>query len=231
MRNTIAVIPARSGSKRIPKKNIALIQGQPALARTIKNLHTSAIFDRIIVSTDSEEFGRIATGAGAEVPFHRPTEISGDHTPTKDVIIHALEMLGIDDDAQVCCVYPTAVLSQSDTYIDSYQLSNHHSAKFVFPISLFRSNPQRALLLAEDNQSIRPLNLEFSETRTQDLEPQFYDAGQFYWGSSSLWRSKISIHENAIGFKVPWWQAIDVDDSDDLELLNFTFDYVERTNK
>jgi len=187
---SVAVIPARGGSKRIPRKNIRPFLGVPLLARTVAVLQSSGLFDRIVVSTDDDEVAEVAVGAGAEVPFRRAGSLADDQTPTVPVVADAIAQLGMREvGAQVCCIYPTAVLLQINDLMRAVRLLEDPAVDYVVPVAPFSAPIQRALRVDDDGrcEMIWPENL---TVRSQDLEPAFHDAGQFYWGATDAWVAK-----------------------------------------
>lgn len=213
---TYAVIPARGGSKRIPRKNIRIFHGKPMIGYAILAAIKSKLFDRIVVSTDDEEVAQVASGYGAEVPFMRPRELADDFTPTVPVIAHAIkacQKLGWKSQ-EVCCIYPSVpFISEKDLRKAYIQLSST-DAQYVFPICRFASPIQRALLRLPDG-SVKPFHPEYVTTRTQDLESSYFDAGQFYWGKTSAWLQELNIHLHGETIVVPEWRVVDIDTSED----------------
>lgn len=190
----IAIIPARGGSKRIPRKNIKSFHGKPLIAYSIEAALMSECFDRVIVSTDDSEIAVISKRYGAEVPFIRPADISTDYATTMDVIKHALNWLlesgqYID---YVCCIYATApfITSQSINWGLTALLENNFD--YAFSATSFPFPIQRAFRLTSDG-STDMFMPEHINTRSQDLEEAFHDAGQFYWGRSSAFIAGKSI--------------------------------------
>ena len=195
----IAVIPARGGSKRIPRKNIKPFHGKPMIGYAIQAALTSKAFDRVIVSTDDAEIAEVAKAHGAELPFVRPQELADDHTPTVPVIAHAIracDELGwnIED---VCCIYPGVPFISTDDLRAAHEQLVSTGAHYVFPVTGFPSPIQRALRRLPDG-SVRPFQPEHAATRTQDLEPGYFDVGQFYWGRKSAWLDGLNIHFGCI---------------------------------
>ena len=183
----LAVIPARGGSKRIPRKNIRPFHGVPLLARTVETLRKAAVFDHIVVSTDDPEIRDVALAAGAEVPFVRPAELATDTAPTIPVIAHAIEALATKARHDyVCCAYPAAVLLQPADYRAALDLLAAADADYVFTATKYAYPIQRALR-ALANGGCEMFQPEHRGTRSQDLEPAFHDAGQFYWGRRDAW--------------------------------------------
>lgn len=213
----VAVIPARGGSKRIPGKNIRLFCGLPMIARPIEAAIRSACFDRVIVSTDDEAIAAIAREYGAEVPFMRPPELSDDHTPTIPVIAHAIEWLrdhGVQPQS-VCCIYATApFISADDLRAGLAQLEDKH-LDYVFSATRFSFPIQRALRMGADGR-VSMFHPEQFNTRSQDLEESFHDAGQFYWGQANAWTAGLPIFSsNSAIVQLPSWRVQDIDTEED----------------
>lgn len=214
----LALIPARGGSKRIPRKNVRPFGGRPMIAHAIDVARRSQLFDRIVVSTDDEEIAQVAVASGAEVPFRRPAHLADDHTPTVPVIAHGIEacrQLGWDPQ-QVCCIYPAVPLLQPQDLQSAHHALEAGTAAYAFAVVAFESPIQRALRRAADG-AVQPFHPEYANTRTQDLEPAFFDAGQFYWGRCAAWLSGLTIHLNAVTCVLPSWRAVDIDTPDDWE--------------
>lgn len=213
----LAVIPARGGSKRIPQKNIKIFFGKPLIAYAIEAAIASKLFDRIIVSTDSFEIGAIARHYGAETPFIRPDKLADDFAPTAPVISHAItecQKIGWNFD-YVCCIYPgVPFLEAEDLHASLKLLSNNADKNYCFAVAKNAQSIYRSLKMNNENR-LEPLISENSNLRTQDLNFSFYDAGQFYWGSTNTWLMNSNIHTNALGYEIPNWRAIDIDTRDD----------------
>ncbi len=180
MKKTIAIITARGGSKRIPRKNIKEFCGRPIIQYPIEAALRSKVFSEVMVSTDSEEIATIAKASGAKVPFLRTAQTSDDHATTSDVlkeVLFAYRSFGQDFD-QGCCIYPTAPFITSDILIDAMDQLSVSDADTILPIVAYSFPPQRALVVREGLAQMQfPENLNI---RSQDLEPIYHDAGQFY---------------------------------------------------
>lgn len=208
----IAVIPARGGSKRIPRKNIKEFGGKPMIAYAITAAKNSGLFDHVLVSTDDAEIAKIAQEWGAETPFVRPAELANDYTATVPVVAHAIqacEALGWDF-SNVCCIYPGVPFIQVEDLQGAFKHLEAGSADYCFPVTEFPSAIQRALKQGSHGV-MQPFFPEFQLTRTQDLEPAFYDAGQFYWGQKKAWLSNPRIHSSSAGYVIPSWRVVDID--------------------
>ena len=214
----IAVIPARGGSKRIPRKNIKVFAGKPMIAHAIGAAKVSGLFERIIVTTDDEEIGEIARDYGAETPFMRPAELADDLTPTVPVVAHAIRScraLGWQV-REVCCVYPSVPFIQAGDLAAAFELMQRSGVDYSFPVAEYPAAIQRALQRVADGR-LQPFHPEYELTRTQDLEPSYYDAGQFYWGSAQAWLTNSRIHRSGVGLVIPAWRVVDIDTQDDWE--------------
>jgi N-acylneuraminate cytidylyltransferase len=179
----LCVIPARGGSKRIPRKNIRPFAGQPILAWSIRAARESCLFDRIMVSTDDDEIAAIALDHGAEIPFPRPRELADDHTGTNAVVKQAIQWHGAQG-IQVevaCCIYATAPFVRPDYLRQGYEKLMSTDKDFVFSVTSYAFPIQRAIRLNARGE-VEALFPEYRNTRSQDLEPAYHDAGQFYWG-------------------------------------------------
>lgn len=178
----IAIIPARIGSKRIPKKNIKIFHGKPIIAYSIAAALETKIFDRVIVSTDSSELADLAIDYGAEAPFLRPTEISDDFSGTDAVILHALNWL-IDSGADIqylCCIYATAPLIDSNYLIKGLELLKEQNATSAFSVTTYAYPIYRSLRINERGR-LGMIWPDYMNVRSQDLTEAYHDAGQFYW--------------------------------------------------
>lgn len=215
----LAVIPARGGSKRIPGKNIRPFLGVPLLARAAAILHCTGVFDRIVVSTDDESIAEVARQAGCDVPFRRPAELAGDHTGTGPVIAHAIRALEAAGErySYVCCVYPAAVLVRPGDYRAALAELKRSGADYVFTAVEFPYPIQRALRSTEGGhcEMIWP---EHYATRSQDLEPTFHDAGQFYFGRRAAWLEERRFFTGSSTMHLlPRARATDIDTLQDWE--------------
>ncbi|MCP1615558.1 N-acylneuraminate cytidylyltransferase [Pseudomonas sp. SLBN-26] len=214
----VAIIPARGGSKRIPRKNIKLFQGQPMIAYPIRAALLSGLFDRVIVSTDDEEIASVARELGAEVPFMRPAALADDHAGTVAVIQHAVAELAAagQQPELVCCLYATAPFVQADSLQAGLDLLlQHPDAHYAFTVTDFASPVQRALRLTAEG-GVESLYPQFRETRSQDLEPAYHDAGQFYWGRTEAWTRGEPIHAaHSRSLVLPRFLVQDIDTPDD----------------
>ena len=229
----LAVIPARGGSKRIPRKNIKLFCGKPMIARSIEAALASKCFDRIIVSTDDEEIAGVARKCGAEVPFMRPTELAEDYTTTIPVVQHAIEWCAANAEAPdlVCCIYATAPFISSKDIRDGLQLLQQNGSDYAFSVATHTAPIQRALRITSDGR-IAMFHPEYMNTRSQDLEPAYHDAGQFYWGRSAAWLSGQAIFgETASPVMIPAYRVQDIDTTEDWTRAELMFRVIEKKSE
>ncbi|UCE31404.1 MAG: pseudaminic acid cytidylyltransferase [Burkholderiales bacterium] len=213
----VAVIPARGGSRRIPRKNIRAFAGRPIIAHSIAAARASGVFNRILVSTDDEEIAAIAREAGAETPFVRPAELADAHTGTNAVVRHAIQWL-LADGAVVeyaCCIYATAPLLQPRYLRLGLERLVASGRSFAFSVTSFPAPVQRALRVNADG-GIEPLWPEHAARRSQDLEPAFHDAAQFYWGRAQAFVDQVALFSPAsIGIVLPRHLVQDIDTEED----------------
>ncbi len=215
----IAVIPARGGSKRIPRKNIKTFCGKPMIAWSIEAAKCSGLFERIVVSTDDAEIAEVAKQWGAQVPFMRPEELSNDHAGTIPVIAHATQWAldqGVDL-AAVCCIYAAAPFVQTDDLKRGWEELNAGDWDYAFTATdfaapIFRSFKQTA------KGGIEMFFPEHFATRSQDLPVALHDAGQFYWGRPAAWlEGKRIFDRHSKPVVIPRWRVQDIDTRDDWE--------------
>ncbi len=220
----VCIIPARGGSKRIPRKNIKDFCGKPMLARAIETAKASQLFEQIIVSTDDSEIADIGQKNGAKV-IQRPTELADDYATTVAVIRHAIHNL--PQDSQICCLYPCTPLLQPNWLIESFQRWQHSDSLYCFPVLEFESNILRSLKLDSEN-NVTSVFAKNDQIRTQDLPHSFFDAGQFYWGNWQAWMTEDKIHNHAIGFVLPKYSVVDIDDEQDWRFAEMLFQMREK---
>tara|TARA_B100000900_G_scaffold227995_1_gene193568 strand:- start:332 stop:1033 length:702 start_codon:yes stop_codon:yes gene_type:complete len=228
----IAIIPARGGSKRIPKKNIKKFLGKPIISYSIEAALKSKLFKKVIVSTDSEEIANIAAEYGAEVPFLRPKQLSDDFSGTHEVVGHAVEWIEekISKLDYVCCIYATAPLIQDNDLVKGFEIiqkgnwdSVIASTSYSYPIfRSFKKNSQGGLKM------IFP---EFYNSRSQDLPEIYHDAGQFYWAKPEIWKkpSEMYNEKNAI-VEIPNYRVQDIDTLEDWRRAELLYQILDQKN-
>lgn len=220
----IAVIPARGGSKRIPRKNIRPFFGKPMIAWSIAAARESGCFDRVIVSTDDDEIAEVAMAFGAEVPFRRPAELSDDHATTVPVIAHAVRWQQAHAAVErACCIYATAPFVRAEDIRAGLELLETGGCSYVFSVTSYAFPIQRALRLGADGH-VGMFQPEHSATRSQDLEEAYHDAGQFYWGGATTWLAQTPIFDTAAaGLRLPRKRVQDIDSVEDWERAEIIF--------
>lgn len=221
----LAVIPARAGSKRIPRKNIKPFGGLPMIAWSIRAAIASQCFDRIIVSTDDGEIAEVAKAHGAEVPFIRPPELSDDLTGTIPVIAHAIQWQNAQGTAasQVCCIYATAPLILASDLQRGLHVLQSTGADYAFSVTSYAFPIQRAIRITLE-QRIEMFQPEHFNTRSQDLEEAWHDAGQFYWGKAKAWLEHQPLFgQGAAPVVLPRLRVQDIDTPEDWERAEWMF--------
>lgn len=221
----IAIIPARGGSKRIPRKNIQLVEGVPMIARAITTAIQSDIFSRVIVSTDDEEISEISKKFGASVPQLRSKDLSDDFANTYDVIADALTKSWLEEETpdHVCCIYPSSIFLTATHLVDAYEMILDSGCSYVFPVQEYSPPIQRGLYL-EENGSVAMIDPKNTLARTQDLRPSYHDTGQFYWGKREAWERKDSIFgDHSMGLICKPYEFIDIDTPEDFEFATAIF--------
>lgn len=221
----ITIIPARGGSKRIPRKNIKDFLGKPIIAYSIEAALQSELFNEVMVSTDNEEIAEVAKKYGAKIPFMRSKKNADDFATTADVLIEVLtEYKKHNRDFEyMCCIYPTAPFVTDQKLIDSFNLMIEKGADSVIPVVKFSYPIQRAFRINDKNQLeyIWPENI---NKRSQDLEPFYHDAGQFYWYKVDSFLSKKSLDELVkIPFILKETEVQDIDNEEDWKIAKLKY--------
>jgi N-acylneuraminate cytidylyltransferase len=221
----LAVIPARGGSKRIPRKNIKLFGGKPMIAWSIEVALQSGCFDRVLVSTDDPEIAQVAQAYGAEVPFVRPPELSDDHTGTIPVIAHATQWQADQGTpaTQVCCIYATAPFVQTQDLQRGLAILQSSGADYAFSVTSYAFPIQRAIRITPDER-VEMFQPDQFNTRSQDLEEAWHDAGQFYWGQAAAWLAQKPLFtQQATGVRLPRHRVQDIDTPEDWSRAEWMF--------
>jgi len=217
--SVVAIIPARGGSKRIPRKNIKEFNGKPMISWSIEAAIESGCFDRILVSTDDEEIAAVAREFGAETPFMRPISLSDDHTGTIPVIKHALNWLNGSAEAveYACCIYATAPFVSPTDIKSGLDILRNSSCDYVLSVTTYAFPIQRAIRLTNDHR-IQMFYPEHFGSRSQDLEEAWHDAGQFYWGVLEAWMNERELFtEKSLPVILPRYRVQDIDTPEDWE--------------
>lgn len=225
----LAVIPARGGSKRIPRKNIKPFCGKPMIAWSIEAALASGCFDQVIVSTDDEEIAAVAREYGAEVPFMRSAELADDYAGTtpviRDAVLRYAELYEMP--TFVCCLYATAPFVQpADLQQGLAMLQQVDDAAYAFSVTSFPAPIQRALQITNLGR-VQMFDERFAETRSQDLQDAFHDAGLFYWGRPEAWLSNKAIFSNdSLPLIIPRYRVQDIDTPEDWQRAEIMFNCI-----
>ena len=213
----LAVIPARGGSKRIPRKNIKLFCGKPVIAYSIETALESKLFDHVIVSTDDDEIAEVAQQYGADIPFKRPAELSDDFTGTNAIVKHAIEWFADYNITEACCIYATAPLLTAKYLQQGLHQLQTNKVSFAFSITSYAFPIQRAIRLLPD-KTVEAINPDDISRRSQDLEEAWHDAGQFYWGNANAFLSELPVmSKHSTGIILPRYRVQDIDTEEDWE--------------
>ncbi|CAH0994323.1 CMP-N,N'-diacetyllegionaminic acid synthase [Emticicia aquatica] len=220
----LAIIPARGGSKRIPRKNIKDFLGKPIIAYSIEAAIESGLFDEVMVSTDDEEIAKIAQIYGAKVPFKRSSENANDFATTVDVLVEVLDNYkNLNRTFETaCCIYPTAPFVSSELLQKSFQKLNNENFDSVYPVQKFSFPPQRSVVF--ENDKLRWQNAENAQVRSQDLTPLYHDAGQFYFfKTEKLLKNRSILTNNTGGIIISEMDAHDIDNEEDWQVAAFKY--------
>jgi pseudaminic acid cytidylyltransferase len=213
----LAVIPARGGSKRIPRKNIKDFCGKPIIAWSIEAALQSGCFDELIVSTDDPEIADVARQWGAQVPFVRPVALSDDHTGTTPVVQHAIEWFAQHGRSpqKVCCIYATAPFVSAADIKRGEDILTQENCAYAFSVTSYPFPIQRAVRITPQG-NVEMFNPQYFNTRSQDLEEAWHDAGQFYWGQAKAWaEGKMFFTPDSIPVRLPRHRVQDIDTAED----------------
>jgi N-acylneuraminate cytidylyltransferase len=226
----LCVIPARGGSKRIPRKNIKEFCGKPMIAYSIQAALESGSFDKVIVSTDDVEIGEVAKSFGAQMPFTRPAELSNDHAGTIPVIKHAIEWFETQGEmpTEVCCLYATAPFVRPSSIQKAYEQLQQNHAEYCFTVTSFPFPIQRAIKLTQENR-VEMFYPEYFNVRSQDLEEAYHDAGQFYWGKATAWKAEKPLFSDAASpFVLPRYLVQDIDTPEDWKRAEMMYQVLQK---
>lgn len=220
----IAMITARGGSKRIPRKNIKEFCGKPILAYSIEAALESGVFDDVMISTEDDEISEIAQRYGAAFPFRRSQEMAGDHAMTIDVMFEVVEKykkLGKEPES-VCCIYPTAPFVTAEKFRKASSLFEESGADAVIPVVKFSFPPQRCFVM--DGQYLKYKWKEYELSRSQDLEPFYHDAGQFYFiKTDAMILQRTLIPKKTAPLIMDEMEVQDIDNMDDWNIAEIKY--------
>ena len=213
----LVVIPARGGSKRIPRKNIRPFAGKPMIAHSIEAAKACALFDHIVVSTDDDEIAEVARRFGAEVPFMRPAELADDHTGMMDVIKHAIRWFQAKGETAdyTCCIYATAPFVRPRYVREAYERLCASDKSFALAVTTYAFPVQRSVQLEADG-SVVPRYPQYAFTRSQDLEEVYHDCGQFFWGrTEAILGDVVALSRASLAIVMPRYLVQDIDTPED----------------
>lgn len=220
----LCIIPARGGSKRIPRKNIKSFLGKPIIYYSIEAAKSSGLFEEIMVSTDDIEIAEIAKSFGVQIPFLRSVETSSDYATTIDVLLEVIKgykAIGREFD-NICCIYPCAPLLQVKKLNLAYEVLIEKKMDIVLPIIKYSTPIQRAFKIVGDK--IDMLYPEMKNTRSQDLENSYFDAGQFYWANTLKLLSQKTLHtKNTGSILLDEIEAHDIDNEIDWKITEIKY--------
>ena len=221
----IAIITARGGSKRIPKKNIRNFCGKPIIAYSIEAAIESGLFSEVMVSTDSEEIAETARRFGARVPFLRSRKNADDYATTADALLEVMERyqeMGRTF-SYLCCIYPTAPFVTAEKLRDAMRLMEEHHPSLILPVVAFSYPPQRSYVV-DENECLEFKYKEYSRSRSQDLEKWYHDAGQFYmYDAKRFLQEKGAPAGPIMPIYVSELQEQDIDSEDDFKIAELKY--------
>ncbi|MGC6480088.1 MAG: pseudaminic acid cytidylyltransferase [Flavobacteriaceae bacterium] len=225
----VAIIPARSGSKRIPNKNIKDFFGKPVIAHAIENTLRSGVFDEVMVSTDDDQIAEIASAFGAKIPFLRSKENASDIASTTDVLLEVLEYYGKNRQyfKWGCCIYPVTPLLTPNLFKEAFDQMSAQECTSIFTVQAF-SHPIHRAMRIDQYGKIQMMNKDQVFVRTQDIPISYHDAGQFYWFEVEKFkREKSIISTDTSGFIVDEFQAQDVDTLADWTMMEVKYQHIK----
>lgn len=228
----LAIITARGGSKRIPKKNIKPFAGKPIIHYSIEAAVQSGVFDEVMVSTDSEEIAEISKQAGAKIPFMRSEKTANDFATTRDVLLEVIEeyaKMGKHFD-QICCIYPTNPFITPEKLREAGQVFESSGAEGLTPVVAFSYPPQRGFYI--QNNKLEWVQPEYYATRSQDLPTIYHDVGQFYfYNVDAFLRPDFDTNCEMLPFVISEKEAQDIDTAEDWEIAEMKYELLRRTEK
>ena len=232
MTKAIAIIPARGGSKRIPRKNIKDFFSKPLIAYSIEVALSSKLFDRVIVSTDDAEIAEIAREYGAEVPFIRSAELSDDFSSTTDVVKECVEKLKQKDYKFdfVCTIYATAPFLDAKYLKEAYQKLKNSTAHMAFSVTTMPFPIQRTFKIDADGRC-EMFTPQHYHSRSQDLEEAYQDAGQFYWENLNIPTDKIPFSKDSIPIVLPRHLVQDIDTLEDFKRAEVMYEVLQKAKE
>ncbi len=220
----IAILPARSGSKRIKNKNIYKFYNKPFLSHTIDIIKKTKIFNQIIVSTDSKKIANISIREGAEVPFLRSKILSNDKTTTHQVIVDVIKKINFDKNSNIFCIYPTSIFLIKKDFTNALKIMNKKNKNFIFCATRCSSNFQRSFIVNKSLEINKIINKKKMNKNSQDLDNLYEDLGYFYLAKSNVWlKNKNPIKEQSSIIEIPKIRSVDINTYDDIKFAKILF--------
>lgn len=220
---TLAIVPARGGSKRLKNKNTKNFFGKPILQRTYDIIKNSGLFDKIILTSDSSKIKNLGKKIGFDIILNRSKKLANNKSTTIAVIKDAISKHNNEEFKHICCIYPCNPLLQSRDLKKTLDLLKKVKKKFIFPISEYSHPIERAFFIIGKKKYINFVNKNNANKNTQIFKKKYHDAGQFYWGDRITWLKSKSIHNNAVGYEIPKFRVVDIDDYSDWKKAEIIF--------
>jgi pseudaminic acid cytidylyltransferase len=223
--SNIAIIPARGGSKRIPRKNIKDFLGKPIIAYSIEAALQCGLFDEVMVSTDDSEIAGVAEKYGARIPFFRSSVNANDHATLAEVILEVIDHYAETQKYfdHICCILPTAPFITSNRISEAYNKMKNENLDSVCPVVEFSYPILRALEISDHNK-LKMIWPEHLKTRSQDLKPAYHDSGSFYWiNTNALLKEKSLLCKNGSAIILPETEVQDIDTDTDWKLAEMKY--------
>ena len=212
---TLAIVPARGGSKRLKNKNTKNFFGKSILQRTYDIIKNSGLFDKIILTSDSSKIKNLGKRIGFDIILNRSKKLANNKSTTIAVIKDAISKHDSEEFKYICCIYPCNPLLQSSDLKKTLYILKKIKKKFIFPISEYCHPIERAFFIIGKKKYVTFVNKNNANKNTQTFKKTYHDAGQFYWGDRTTWLKSKSIHNNSIGYEIPKYRVADVDDYQD----------------
>tara|TARA_B100001248_G_scaffold262361_1_gene257764 strand:+ start:2817 stop:3497 length:681 start_codon:yes stop_codon:yes gene_type:complete len=218
----IAIIPARGGSRRLKNKNIKSFLGKSILIRTIEHIKKTKIFSKIVLSSDSKKIIDLAKKFKVDFIVNRDNYLASNEATTLEVVQDAIKRINYKNFKYVCCIYPCNPLLFKSDLKNIFSKIKKNNKKFIFPVCEYSHPIERAFTLDKKKRIIF-LNKKNANLNTQSFKKKYHDVGQFYWGSKECWLNSNSLHNNSIGYEIPRYRSVDIDDHQDWDLAKILF--------
>ena len=223
----IAIIPSRIGSKRLKKKNIKNFLGNPIILVTLKNIIKSKLFNKIIISSDSNIVLNICKNNFNVAVHKRNKKYSSDNSTTVEAIKSCIIDMNIINNSNICCIYPCAPMIDKDDLQKTRAILERNKNFFILPVKKYNHPIERSFNLSSKNL-VKNIKYKNFEAKTQTFQNSFHDVGQFYWGKANCWKKYKSIFQKAIGYPTNKIEYIDIDNKEDWILAEKIFKCLKR---